>query len=98
MASTYNTAQESATPRDPEFQAALKKLSSINARLGELSAIAGQGADKIVGSMPTPLNPAEKDVAPTPNNYLADLSRSLSQTSDMVERIYRNVTRITNEF
>jgi hypothetical protein len=83
--------------RDPEFQVILKKLQAINGRLNELSAISGQAADKIVGSEPVPFggDTAKELVS---SSYLTDLSRTLEHAESTVERIYRNVTRITNEF
>lgn len=96
--STAGYSVKANAPRDPEFQVALKKLGSLNGRLGELSAIAGQSADKIVGSEPQALHSGDAKVSPVPHGCIAELTKAIDDAASAVERIYRNVTRITNEF
>lgn len=88
-----------AAPREPEFQVALKRLAGINARLNELSQIAGASADRIMGPVPegSP-HPSNTKLEGVPRGYLEELSNSLDETSALLERIYRDVTRITNGF
>ena len=97
---TYSTEDATPTkgPRDPEFQVALKKLREINSRLGELSTIAIQSAEKIVGAMPEVASNQIPKLDEVPRGYIAELSKSLDDTAANVERIYRNVTRVANEF
>lgn len=86
-----------ASPREPEFQVALKRLTEINARLSELSIVAWQSADKIVGPLPESAS-ANPKLDTVPSGYLAEMMKTLDSTSSLVENIYRNMTRVTNEF
>lgn len=92
-----NTGAKSASPREPEFQKMLKKLSGINARLTELSAIAEAACDRIVGPEPEQHlgNPKIDSLS---NGCLADLAKALDEASATTERVYRYVIRITTEF
>ena len=93
----YGIASKSTSPRTPEFQAVLKRLSEVNGRLNELSAIAGQSADRIVGTQPEEATGSPK-LDTVPDGYLSEISKAVAEAGITVERIYRNVTRITNEF
>lgn len=94
----YATMGKTAAPRDPDFQVALKRLHSVNARLNELSGIAGQSADRIVGPAPELVaGTVAKESVPV-RGCIDELARAIDEASYTVERIYKNVTRITNEF
>lgn len=85
--------------KTPEFQVAMKRLASTNARLNELCQMSGGIADKVVGFMPE-TQPAgcTPGVEKPAECFLSELLYAIEQANRSVERVYSNVSRIGREF
>lgn len=87
-----------AKPREPEFQAILKRIAAVNGRLDELAAMSLAHSDRIVGAIPESKVDGAGNLIGGPNGCLSELSMAIDHLQATVERVYSNVARIGNAF